>query len=467
MRLVMKFGGTSVADGERIRHAAGLVKDSVVQGNKVAVVVSAMGSNTDDLLSACDMATRGDQKAISRFVEDFTKKHTAAASKAVDLENIQERVRESINLTSSELSKVLTGVGYLGELTPRIKDYILSFGERLVAPILWGALLSIGVQSEWFTGKDAGILTDSKFGEARPLLNMCRYHVRERLGPLLERSLTPVVTGFIAADQNGVVTTLGRGGSDLTATILGSALRADEVWIWSDVDGLMTADPRIEPSAKTIPELSYQEAMEMAYFGAKMMPPVALEVALEDNIPIRIRNTFNPKNQGTRIIGEQSVAPQAVAKAASLIRKVALVTVSGASILGTPTVAAKLFDLLGKNNLNVLMITQGSSEANISFVVRRNDLDKVLNLLETALLGGDLVRDISAEDDVCIVALVGAGMRGTPGVASRVFGAVAREKINIRMIAQGSSELNISFVVKESDGERAVRALHREFELGK
>jgi len=463
----MKFGGTSVADGGRMKYVAGLVKDAVDAGNEVVVVVSAMGNITDELIVGCDLAMGGDQRAVAKFVEESSRRHIAASVEAVHLKKIQRRVDESIKSTFLELSKILTGVAYLGELTPRVKDYILSFGERLSAPILWGALVSRRVSSEWLTGKDAGIVTDSTFGEAHPLMNVCRYHVREKLEPLLERGATPVVTGFIAADQNGVVTTLGRGGSDVTATILGSALRADEIWLWSDVDGLMTADPRIEPSAKPICELSYPEAMEMAYFGAKMMPPRALETAMQDNLPVRIRNTFNPKNPGTRIIGEQKIDPQAIVKAVSLIRKVALVTVSGASLVGTPRVVAKLFDILGRNNFNVLMITQGSSEANVSFVVPRDSLDRTLNILETTLLGGDMVREVNAEDDVCIVALVGAGMRGIPGVAARIFGAVAREKINVRMIGQGSSELNVSFVVKESDGEAAIRALHREFDLGR
>jgi len=463
----MKFGGTSIADGERIKRAAKLVEENVAQGKEVAVVVSAMGEATDELIAACDMSMKGDQKSIEKFIEKFSRKHTAASLKAIPLKKIQRKVDEIIKSTTSELSKVLTGVTYLGELTPRVKDYILSFGERLAAPILWGALVSRGVKAEWLTGKEAGIVTDSTFGEARPLKNLCRYHVKERLEPTLGKRAVPVVTGFIAADQNGVVTTLGRGGSDLTATLLGSALRADEIWILTDVDGLMTADPRIEPSAKTIPELSYPEAMEMAYFGAKMMPSKALEAAMEDGIPVRVSNIFNLKNPGTRISGERKVEPQATGKAVSLIRKVGLVTVNGTSFVGTPSIAARLFDLLGRNNLNILMITQGSSEANISFVVPRSTLDRVVNLLETALLGGDLVREVHTEDDVCIVALVGAGMQGIPGVAARIFGAVAREHINIRMIAQGSSELNVSFVVKESDGEAAVRALHKEFELGK
>jgi len=323
------------------------------------------------------------------------------------------------------------------------------------------------MNSEWLSGKDVGIATDSNFGTARPLMELTAHQVKSKLESLLKKNAVPIITGFIAADQNGAVTTLGRGGSDYTATVLGLALDADEIWIWTDVDGLMTADPKIEQSAKTIQEVSYPEAMEMVYFGAKMMHPKAMEAVMNKGTPIKIKNAFKPQEPGTFITKEPKIEPGAVVKAVSFIRKVALITVSGAALVGAPGVAAKLFDLLEEKHANVLMISQGSSEANISFAIPRDTLDDVLNTMEVVLLGRDFIREIKAEDDVCIVALVGAGMKGTPGVAGRIFNAVARKNISIRMIAQGSSELNISFVVKEDVGESAVRALHKEFNLGR
>jgi aspartate kinase len=276
-----------------------------------------------------------------------------------------------------------------------------------------------------------------------------------------------VVTGYIAATQDGVVTTLGRGGSDYTATLLGAALAADEVWMWTDVDGLMTADPKIIPSAKMLPELSYQEAAEMAIFGAKAMHPRALEPIMKENIPARIRNVFNPENPGTLISNEQTAKRADVVKAIALIRDVAMINVSGAGMVGAPGSYAKIFEVLGKNNINIMMISTAVSEANISLVIRRNLLGRALSTLEIALLGRGLVSEVTAEDDVCVIAVMGANMKGTLGVASRLFTTVARAGINIRMIAQGSSELNISFVVKEKDGEAAVRAIHKEFKLDK
>ena len=276
-----------------------------------------------------------------------------------------------------------------------------------------------------------------------------------------------MVTGYIAATQDGVVTTLGRGGSDYTATLLGAALAADEVWIWTDVDGLMTADPKIIPSAKVLPELSYQEAAEMAIFGAKAMHPRALEPIMKENIPARIRNVFNPENPGTLISNEQTAKRADVVKAIALIKDVAMINVSGAGMVGAPGSYARIFEVLGKNNINVMMISTAVSEANISLVIRRSLLGRALSTLEIALLGRGLVSDVTSEDDVCVIAVMGANMKGTLGVASKIFTIVANKKINIRMIAQGSSELNISFVVKEKDGEAAVRAIHQEFKLGK
>jgi aspartate kinase len=298
-------------------------------------------------------------------------------------------------------------------------------------------------------------------------MNVTMHEVKERIGPLLEKQVIPVVSGYIAANQDGVATTLGRGGSDYTATLLGAALGVDEVWIWTDVDGLMTADPKITRSARTLPELSYREAAEMAIFGAKAMHPRALEPIIRENIPARIRNVFNPENPGTLISSEQTTKRTDVVKAVALIRDVAMINVSGAGMVGAPGSYARILEVLGRDNINVMMISAAVSEANISLVIRRNLLGRALSTLEIALLGRGLVSNVTAEDDVCVVAAMGANMMGTRGVASRIFTAIARKGVNIRMIAQGSSELNISFVVKEKDGTAAVKAIHEEFKLDK
>jgi len=467
MRIVVKLGGTSVASLEGINRACNLIVKMRKEENDVVVVVSALAGVTNRLLEVSEMARRGKRDFLKKFISEIRSYHENVYIKAVKNEKAQGEVRKAVNKTLKELENTLVGVASLRELTPRVKDLSVACGETMSAPILAGALRSRGITAQSFTGKEVGIVTDSNFGSARPLMQLTMHQVSSKLIQLLEKKVIPVVTGFIAADQHGEVTTLGRGGSDYTATILGSAIKADEIWILTDVDGIMTTDPKIESTVKTIPQVSYQEALEMAYFGAKRIHPRALEPGMDAAIPIRIRNSFNPKNLGTLITNEQRVEKGSIVKAITLIRTVATVTVSGTAMAGKPGVAAKLFSLLAEKNVNVLMISQASSEVNISFVILRDTVDDIINTLDMNLLGGDFAQDIKTETDVCIIALVGAGMRGTPGIAARIFNAVGKKNINIRMIAQGSSELNVSFVVKETDGEAAVRVLHKEFNLGK
>jgi len=466
-KIVMKFGGTSVANGKNIRHVANLIAKYAGQDYRIVAVVSALEGVTDKLIEASEQAKKGNRDYIYEFKQKIFEKHLIAVREAIENKHVQEEIEQILKTTIDELEEILKGIIYVGELTQKSRDYVLSFGERLSTPIVCGALRDLELDAQYYTGGEVGIVTDSNFGEAMPLMNLTKHQVKEKINPLLEKGTVLVVTGFIAATQDGITTTLGRGGSDYTATIIGAALAADEVWIWTDVDGLMTSDPKIVPSAKMLPELSFQEATEMTIFGAKAMHPRALEPAMEENIPVRIRNTFNPENPGTLIVKEQRIKLGEVVKAITLIKSVALVNVSGAGMVGARGTAAKVFDVLGKNNINILMISQSVSEANISFIIQRSLVEKAVSALEIALLGRSLIREVTAEDDVCVVAAVGAGMKGTPGVASRIFTAIAQKGINIRMIAQGSSELNISFVVKETDGEEAVRAIHEEFELDK
>jgi aspartate kinase len=466
-KIVMKFGGTSVATGENIRNAANLVAENVKQDRAVIVVVSALDGVTDELFEAAEMARKEKQDYIQAFKQRMLERHCVAIAKAIRNSAIRKEVEQIVTKIVDELEKVLTGICYVGELTPKSKDYVLSFGERLSAPIVSAALRDLKLKSVAFTGKEAGIVTDSNFGDANPLFNVTKHQLKERIEPLLGENVIPVVSGYIAATQDGVVTTLGRGGSDYTATIIAAALGADEVWIWTDVDGIMTADPKIVASARLLHQLSYQEAAELAIFGAKAMHPRALEPIMKENIPARIRNVFNPKNSGTLISSETSTTRQDAVKAVAVIKDVAMINVSGGGMVGAPGSYARILDLLGKNGINVMMISAAASEANISLVIRRNMLGRALSTLEIVLLGRGSASDVSAEDDVSVIAAMGANMKGTPGVASRIFSTQAKNDINIRMIAQGSSELNISFVVKEKDGKAAVQAIHEEFQLDK
>jgi aspartate kinase len=463
-KIVMKFGGTSVATGKNIRQVANLIAKYAKQGYGIVTVVSALDGVTDQLIMAAEDAKKGKRKIISEFKQKLVEKHLNAAKEAIKDKQILEETEGVLRERLDELEQVLKGISYVNELTPKSRDTVLSFGERLSAPIVSGALSDAGLKSQHFTGGEAGIVTDSNYGEAGLLMNVTKYQTQKKIEPLLKEGAVPVVTGYIAATQDGETTTLGRGGSDYTATIIGAALAADEVWIWTDVNGLMTSDPKIVSSAKTISQLSFQEATELTIFGAKAMHPRALEPARKERILVRIRNVFNPENPGT-LIGNGKVIEKDGVKAVTLVNNVAVITVSGAGMVGAPGTAAKVFEVLGRENINILMISQSVSESNISLVIQRGLLERAVNTLEIALLSRDFIREVESEDDVSVVAVLGAGMKGMPGVASRIFTAVAERGINVRMIAQGSSELNVSFVVKEKDGAETVRAIHREFRL--
>jgi len=466
VRLVMKFGGTSLGTGSEIRRAASTVRNYSQQRNKIVVVVSAMSEVTDKLIEAAGEATLRNRDSTRLFLKNLEERHAQASRDAIRSSEILDQTLASLNGQIAELENVLIGIDHLGELTSRSRDYILSFGEKLSTIVMAGALKDLGLRTEYFLGGQCGIVTDNCFGEAKPLMNITKQQVKEKLGPIFEAGVIAVVTGFIGATQEGQTTTLGRDGSDYTATILGASLQVDEVWIWKDIDGLMTADPKAESSAKTIPLLSFPEAMEMAYFGAKVIQPRALVLAWEREIPIRVKNAFNLDSPGTLIVQKPRVRSESVVKAVTVTNNVALITVTGGGMVGVPGITAKVFAVIGEKNVNVLMISQSSSEGNISFIIPRSGLEKIVNALELSLLGKGYVKEITPETDACIVTVVGAGMKGTPGVAARVFKAVADQGVNIRMIAQGSSELSISFVVEESDGVKTLRALHREFKLG-
>jgi len=461
----MKFGGTSVATGKNIRHVANLIADNRSEDCGVVAVVSALEGVTNQLIQAAEEAKKGNREHIGKFKQELLERHLTAVKEAIKDKQHEDDAAEVVKARINELEQVLTGIVYVGELTPKSRDTVISFGERLSAPIVSGALNNIGVSSQHLTGGEAGIVTDNNFGEAGLLMNFSKFQLKKNLEPLLKKGAVPVITGFIAATQGGETTTLGRGGSDYTATIVGAALEADEVWIWTDVDGLMTSDPKIVPEAKTIPEISFQEATELTIFGAKAMHPRALEPARKEGIPVRIRNVFSPDKQGTLIIQDGQTKTKDGVKAVTLVRNVAVIMVNGAGMVGAPGTAAKVFEVLGRENINILMISQSVSEANISLVIQRSFLERAVNTLEIALLGRDFIREIMSEDDVCVVAVLGAGMKGIPGVASRIFSSVAQKGINVLMIAQGSSELNVSFVVKEKDGAETVRAIHKEFKL--
>jgi aspartate kinase len=467
MRLVMKFGGTAINSADKVRHIASLIKSQKEKGNNEIVgVISAARGMTDKISSIPVNIKTSDKQFIADFLNNTRYIHINIIDNAIKNEKLKNEARSVLSALIKELEDILTGILLLGEITPKSLDYLMSFGERLSTPIVSFALRDIGSLSEYLTGKEAGILTDSNYGEARPLMDTTRLRVVHKIEPLLSSNVIPLVTGFIGADQNGNTTTIGRGGSDYTATIIASSIDADEVWFLGDVDGLMTADPKIVSEAKVLREVSFAEAMEMALFGAKYMHPRALEPVMDTKIPVRIRNAFNVDHQGTLISQNVTKSSQKTIKSISAIRHTALIDVSGGGMVGAPGTAAKIFDALAKNRVNIMMISQSPSESSISIVVRRDELDKAIMTLDLNLLG-KVVKRVNINNDVAVIAAVGSGMRGIKGVAAKVFNAVAKRNVNVIMIAQGSSELNLAFVVNDSDCEQVVIALHDEFGLGK
>jgi aspartate kinase len=465
MKLVMKFGGSSLANASRIKNVGRIIQRSS-ERVKMVVVASAMDDVTDRLLEIGETARRGEISKARNLVSKLHSLHLGTSRRVSTQRTSKELLRE-ISQLMLELKRTVEGISQLRELTPRSRDYLLSFGERLSTRILTSAIRTAGLKARAFTGAEAGITTDENFGEAKPLTEVSNHQIRRTLEPIFSRKEIPVVSGFIAATVDGSITTLGRGGSDYTACLLGAAIDADEIWIWTDVDGLMTADPRIVKEAKVLSTVSFGEALELSYFGAKMMHPRALQPAALRKIPVRIKNSSKPLQEGTLVSARETQNHGNIVKAVSIIRSVGVVTVTGTGMMGAPGVAARIFQTLGSQNVNVVMISQGSSEATISCVVARKDVETAVRALQLALLGQGYVEKVASEKDACIIAVVGSGMKGTPGVAARIFDAVARKRVNVRMIAQGSSEYNVSFVVSEDQGPEAVRAIHEEFQLAK
>jgi bifunctional aspartokinase / homoserine dehydrogenase 1 len=466
--IVMKFGGTSVGTGERIASVAHIAAQTLERtGTPPVVVVSAMSGVTDSLMRAATTAASGDRRTYRLIRNELQQRHEQAlVDCAIDPERARG-VRAEIDSLLNWFETLCQSICTLGELTPRGLDAVSGLGERLSARLTSAAMLNQGIKANTVEATEL-IVTDNNFGSANPLFEETTRQVRARLLPLVESGVVPVVTGFIGATVEGVSTTLGRGGSDYSATIVGRCLPADEVWIWTDVDGVMTADPRIVPDARTLTTISYAEVAELSFFGAKVLHPKTIQPVAEMGIPVRVLNSFHPERPGTLVRKDLSNDP--IIKGITAIRNLSVVTVEGRGMQGVPGVAGRVFSAVARSGASVLMITQSSSEQNICFVVSMAGAQVVVQAVEKELelerLRGDIDR-VTSENQVAIIAVVSAGMRGKPGIASRVFDALAAKSINIMSIAQGSSEYNLSLVVSQADADAAVRSIHEKFELDK
>jgi aspartokinase/homoserine dehydrogenase 1 len=462
---VMKFGGTSVGDANCIARAAAIVRSTAAQ-RPVVVVVSAMSGVTNRLVSASQKAEQGEQDFISQLITDLDTQHVTTLEALTKNANVRAETTTAIREVLGELDRLLRGTAMLRELTPRALDAISGAGERLSAPLVSAAVNELGVKATGISATEL-IVTDPHHGRAEPLMGPTKHRATARLKPLLDQKIVPIVTGFIAATPEGVQTTLGRGGSDYSATILGAALDAAETVIWTDVDGVKTADPRLVPEAQTIPEISYNEAAELAYFGAKVLHPNTLRPVTAAGVPVWIRNSFKPENLGTKITAKGNSTGGGV-KALTAIKDVTMVTVGGPGIVGLPDVLARSFAATAATRTNVFLVSQSSSQNDICFVISTADEKRALAALRDAFapeIAEQTVEHVNTNPDVAIVAAVGENMKGIPGVAGRIFTVLGHENVNIMAIAQGSSEYNISLVVEKDAMQRALTALHHEFRL--
>ncbi len=461
--LVMKFGGTSVGNADALTQVAEIIAKQNKEWDGVVVVVSALSGVTDGLTRGALTAAGGDDRTYRAVAAELKTRHHQTINSLFPKGKEHARLLRYVDDYLSEFITLCHSISVLGEVTPRAMDAVTSLGERVSARILASLLRLMGEGSEDLDATRL-IVTDRTFQNAVPLMEATRVRVTTLLAPLFERGMIPVVAGFIGATEDGVTTTLGRGGSDYSAAILGDCLNADEVWTFTDVDGVMTADPRIVPDARVIPILSYSEVGELAYFGAKVLHPRAIRPVIEREIPLWVKNTFHPERPGTRIVRE-SRNTHGTVKAVTAIDHLSMVTVEGRGMIGVPGIAARTFAAVASQGTSVLMISQASSEQSICFIIPTKTTPQVIRTLEKKFEHELARRDIDriwSLDDVVVVTAVGVGMRGTPGVSARLFGALGQSGINVIAIAQGSSECSISLVVTAADADRAIRQIHKE-----
>ncbi len=465
MTLVMKFGGTSVGSAAAMRDTAHLIEQARETWANVVVVASAMGSKpvkvTDLLLNGAHAAFGGDPEIYRTVVEQVRQIHYETIDDLLTPEGERQLMMAEIDRFMERYADLCAAVYVLGELTPRALDAIGGMGEQMSVRILAAYLRQTGRAAEAIDATEL-IVTDERFQSATPLPEATRRMTVGRLQPLFSKDVVPVVTGFIAATLEGVTTTLGRGGSDFSAAILGQALDADEVWIWTDVDGVLTADPRIVSNARSIAELTYREVSELAYYGARVLHPKTMRPCIESGIPLRIKNTFNPTHSGTVIV-EDDQGKGGTLKAVTAVDGVSMVTVEGKGMIGVPGIAARAFGSVAERDVSVLLISQASSEQSICFIVPEASVASVIEGLEIEFAVELARRDIERVwplNDVAIVTIVGAGIQRTAGIAGRVFSALGDNAINIIAIAQGSSECGISVVVGDEGMAAAVNHIH-------
>ena len=449
--VVMKFGGTSVEDPVAIGRTAAIVAGRVSMGKQPVVVVSAMAKVTDSLLRAATAASLGDRTGALAISSRLRSRHLDTACALVKTQAEAAALMRNIDEKFNALDEVLRGLAAILELTPRISDLIVSYGERISSRIVAAAFREQGINAAHVDARDI-IITDSQFQKAIPQDSIIERRAHEKLLPLTSEGKVPVMGGFIASNEAGLTTTLGRGGSDFTGALIGGAVSAEAIEIWTDVDGIMTADPRVCPDALRVKVISFEEAAELAYFGAKVLHPATILPAVKKNIPVLVLNSRNASCEGTRII---SLAPHCSSpfKSISVKKKLSIIDVVASRMLMTHGYLRQIFEIFDKHQCPVDMVS--TSEVSVSLTVDSNEkLPAIVSDLQK-------LADVKLEGKKALVCLVGEDIRGQNGIAAQVFNAVRH--VNVRMISQGASEINMSFMIEEEDADEALRSLHAAF----
>ena len=473
--LVMKFGGTSVGTVSAMRQAVEITVDVHREWERLVVVTSALAGVTDLLINSATSAMRGDLAPFQQAKTELAERHFSLIDALVSRPERQEAIRRQISGLFTEFSNLCHAIHVLGECTPRAMDAVAGLGERLSAPILAAAAESAGLPVQAFEST-AFIITDDHFQNALPDMLETTRRTHQVLDPILSEGIVPVVTGFIGATPSGLPTTLGRGGSDFTASIMALALQADEVWIWTDVDGVMTADPRLVPQARTLPALSYREVAELAHFGAKVLQPRSIYPVIQAGIPVRVCNTFNPTHPGTRLVSDNGFSSKILQrknhignngygtiKAMAALRGLQLITLCGRGMLGVPGVAGRVFSSTASTGISIPWILQSTSEQSICFAAPKESVGVVLQALRRDLSQEFERQDIDraeGDEEVDIITLLCPGIRTTPGVAARIFNVLSGASINVLAVSFGASDQSINLVFSAADTVAALQALH-------
>ncbi|MDF1695826.1 MAG: bifunctional aspartate kinase/homoserine dehydrogenase I [Saprospiraceae bacterium] len=459
---VLKFGGSSVKNAENINKVLDILEDKLANNEQFAVVCSALGGITDLLIKMSELAASGKDEYIA-YYHQFKDRHESTAKQLLGDEHYM-KIAEELDQNYIVLKDLLKGIFLVREVSLRTMDYVLSFGERNSNFIIAQALKKRGVGADYLDARRI-VITNKEFSAAKVNFELTNEKIQNHFN---SNSNIQVVTGFIASDLGGLTTTLGRGGSDYTAAILAGALDATELEIWTDVDGVLTSDPRTVKKAFTVDKLSYAEAMEMSHFGAKVIYPPTILPAMSKSIPIFIKNTFNPTHSGTKIHIDTDEDFRSPIKGISALSNIALMNLEGSGMMGTPGISGRLFSTLAQGKINVILITQASSEHSISFAISENDAERAKELVEKEFqkeIESNNIAPIDVDRDQVIIAVIGEKMKAVPGVAGNLFNSLGKNGINVAAIAQGSSELNISFVIDKDDQSKAMNLIHDSFFL--